>query len=88
MCVVDDDVQAQRACLLLVCVQVLHEKPILVAHWLACAAIHDDDDDDDDNDDATKHCRLSIQEAGLTHSLGATGSGGGTGGSIRSPYTA
>jgi hypothetical protein len=34
---VDDDLQAQRAQLLLVCVQVLHGKPTLVAHWLACA---------------------------------------------------
>jgi hypothetical protein len=46
MCVVDYDLQAQHAQLLLVCVQVLHEKPTLVAHWLACAGsvIHDDDE--------------------------------------------
>ncbi len=33
---------------LLVCVQVLHANPTLVAHWIACAgsAIHDDDDGD------------------------------------------
>jgi hypothetical protein len=37
MRVVDDDLQAQRAYSLLVCVQVLHEKPTLVAQWLACA---------------------------------------------------
>jgi hypothetical protein len=32
---------------------VQHEKPTLVAHWLACAGsvIHDDDDDDDDDDE-------------------------------------
>jgi hypothetical protein len=37
MCAVDDDLHAQRAQLLLVCVQVLLEKPSLAAHWLACA---------------------------------------------------
>jgi hypothetical protein len=38
MCALNDDRQAQRALLLLlVCVQVLHKKPTLVAHWLACA---------------------------------------------------
>jgi hypothetical protein len=35
-CAVDDNLQAQRALLLLVCVVVLQEKPTLVAHWLTC----------------------------------------------------
>jgi hypothetical protein len=47
---------------LLECVQALHEKPALVAHWLACAGsiIQNDDDadaadaDDDDDDDSSR----------------------------------